>query len=57
MITYMLKHQDRDVASFVLDSDGDLYTFEIINSDEMPILWNGRKNLATWLQNRAIPDS
>lgn len=57
MITYMLKHQDRDVASFVLDSDGDLYTFEILNSDEMPILGNGRKSLAEWIQNRAIPDS
>ena len=57
MITYMLKHQNRDVASFVLDSDGDLYTFEIHDQKEMPILGDGRKNLAEWIQNRSIPDS
>lgn len=57
MVTYMLKHQNRDVASFVLDSDGDLYTFKILDPNEMPILGDGRKNLAEWIQNRAIPDS
>lgn len=57
MVTYILKHQNRDVASFVLDSDGDLYTFEIFDPNEMPILGDGRKNLAEWIQNRAIPDS
>ena len=53
----MLKHQNRDVASFVLDSDGDLYTFEIHDQKEMPILGDGRTNLAEWIQNRSIPDS
>ena len=57
MDSYMLKHQNRDVAFFVLDTDGDLYTFEVLDPAEMPVLGNGPKNLAEWIQNRAIPDS
>lgn len=58
MVTnYTLKHKDRDVAYFAMDEDGDLYAFDIIDEKHMPILGTHRKNLAEWIQNRAIPDS
>ena len=53
---YILKHKNRDVAFFALDDDGDLYEFNVITPDHMPILGNGPKNIAEWLQNRAIPE-
>ena len=57
MTNYILKHQNRNVAYFTMDSDGDLYELDIIDSAHMPILGNGPKNIAEWIQNRAIPDS
>lgn len=56
MIKYILKHRDRDVAFFTMDEDGDLYSLEIVSPKYMPILGNGPKNLAEWIQNRAIPE-
>lgn len=53
---YILKHKNRDVAFFVLDDDGDLYELNVIDPDHTPILGNGPKNIAEWLQNRAIPE-
>lgn len=57
MADYVLKHQNKDVAFFTMDKDGDLYTFDILDSKSMPILGNTPKNMAEWIQNRAIPDS
>lgn len=54
---YILKHKDLDTAYFSLDEDGDLYDFDIINKDHMPILGNQKKNLGSWIQDRSIPDS
>ena len=56
MTKYILRHCDRDAAFFVMDEDGDLYSLEIASSEYMPILGNGQKNLAEWIQNRAIPE-
>lgn len=56
MTKYILRHCDRDTAFFVMDEDGDLYSLEIASSEYMPILGNGQKNLAEWIQNRAIPE-
>lgn len=56
MTKYILKHRNRDVAFFAMDEDGDLYSLEIASPEYMPILGNGPKNLAEWIQNRAIPE-
>lgn len=56
MTQYILRHRDRDAAFFVMDEDGDLYSLEIVSPEHMPILGNGPKNLAEWIQNRAIPE-
>lgn len=56
MTKYILKHRNRDVVFFAMDEDGDLYSLEIASSEYMPILGNGPKNLAEWIQNRAIPE-
>lgn len=56
MTRYILKHRNRNVAFFTMDEDGDLYSLEIASPEYMPILGNGPKNLAEWIQNRAIPE-
>ena len=56
MTKYILRHRNRDVAFFAMDEDGDLYSLEIVVQEHMPILGNGPKNLAEWIQNRAIPE-
>lgn len=56
MIRYILRHRNRDAAFFTMDEDGDLYSMEIADPEHMPILGNGPKNLAEWIQNRAIPE-
>ena len=56
MIRYILRHRNWDAAFFTMDEDGDLYSMEIVSPEHMPILGNGPKNLAEWIQNRAIPE-
>ena len=56
MIRYILRHRNWDAAFFTMDEDGDLYSMEIVSPEYMPILGNGPKNLAEWIQNRAIPE-
>lgn len=57
MTNYILKHQNQDVAFFTMDDDGDLCSLSVVNDKHMPILGNEPKNIAEWIQNRAIPDS
>lgn len=56
MTKYILRHRNRDAAFFAIGEDGDLYSLEIVAQEHMPILGNGPKNLAEWIQNRAIPE-
>ena len=57
MTNYILRHQNRDVAAFRMDADGDIDQLTILRPADMPILGNGIKNLCEWVRNRAIPDS
>ena len=56
MTRYILKHRNRDVALLYPWTKMGTYIPEIASPEYMPILGNGTKNLAEWIQNRAIPE-
>lgn len=57
MAGYILKHKNKNAAYFSLDEDGDFNEMDILSNKELPILGSGKKNVAQWIRDRAIPES